>query len=198
MKDIAQSPPPDTAAHLEGRILAVVALLLVGIGFWQHYTDYVEAEQRGHFAASVQTAPGRPVAPLPGRQSARGRGAARPDRLQTDRLRPHRIPGKCLILSVIEVLSVRPTAASKKVIRHIDALPNMREVAAVIAKNARENVAGADVISVGSLFAEPRPGGVQYSVVVIVPEPGGKDFSLSFVISTSRSTHLWPPCTGRG
>ena len=58
MKDIAQSPPPDTAARLEGRILAVVALWLVGIGFWQHYTDYVEAEQRGHFAASVQTAPG--------------------------------------------------------------------------------------------------------------------------------------------
>ena len=58
MKDIAQSPPPDTAARLEGRILALVALLLGGIGFWQHYTDYVEAEQRGDFVASVQTAPG--------------------------------------------------------------------------------------------------------------------------------------------
>jgi len=58
----------------------------------------------------------------------------------------------------------------------------MREVAAVIAKNARENVAGADVISVGSLFAEPRPGGVQYSVVVTVPERSGKDFGPSFVM----------------
>jgi hypothetical protein len=58
MTDIAQFPPPDTAARLEGHILAVVALLLVGIGFWQHYTDYVEAEQRGDFVASVQTAPG--------------------------------------------------------------------------------------------------------------------------------------------
>ena len=58
MKDIAQSPPPDTAARLEGRILTVVALSLVGIGFWQHYTDYVEAEQRGDFVASAQTAPG--------------------------------------------------------------------------------------------------------------------------------------------
>ena len=58
MKDIAQSPPPDTAARLEGRILTVVALSLVGIGFWQHYTDYVEAEQRGDFVANVQMALG--------------------------------------------------------------------------------------------------------------------------------------------
>ena len=58
MKDIAQSAPPNTAARLEGRILAAVALSLVGIGFWQHYTDYVEAEQRGDFVANVQTALG--------------------------------------------------------------------------------------------------------------------------------------------
>jgi hypothetical protein len=58
MKDIAQSPQPDTAARLEGRILAVVVLSLVGIGFWQHYTDYVEAEQRGDFVANVQMALG--------------------------------------------------------------------------------------------------------------------------------------------
>jgi hypothetical protein len=50
--------PPDIVAHLEGRMLAVLALLLVGIGFWQHYTDYVEAEQRGDVVASEQTAPG--------------------------------------------------------------------------------------------------------------------------------------------
>ena len=58
MTEIAQFRPPDTAARLEGRILAIVALLLVAIGFWQHYTDYVEAEQRGDFVASVQTAAG--------------------------------------------------------------------------------------------------------------------------------------------
>jgi len=47
--------PPDIAIHLEGRMLAVLALLLAGIGFWQHYTDYVEAEQRGDAVASEQT-----------------------------------------------------------------------------------------------------------------------------------------------
>ena len=58
----------------------------------------------------------------------------------------------------------------------------MRDVAAVIAKDARENLAGVDVISVGPLYSEQAPGGVQYSVVVIVPERGGKDFSPSFVM----------------
>jgi hypothetical protein len=61
----------------------------------------------------------------------------------------------------------------------LDTLPSMRDVAAVIAKDARENLAGVDVISVGPLYSEQAPGGVQYSVVVIVPERGGKDFSPS-------------------
>jgi hypothetical protein len=39
-----------------------------------------------------------------------------------------------------------------------------------IANYAREELAGVDVISVGPLFAEPEPGGVQCSVIVIVPE----------------------------
>jgi hypothetical protein len=43
-------------------------------------------------------------------------------------------------------------------------------------------LAGVDVISVAPLCAEQAPGGVQYSVVVIVPERGGKDFSPSFVM----------------
>jgi hypothetical protein len=58
-------------------------------------------------------------------------------------------------------------------------LPNMRNVAAVLAKDASENLAGVDVISVGPLYAEQMPGGMQYSVVVIVPERGGTDFAPS-------------------
>jgi hypothetical protein len=46
-KDGVEQPPRlDAAALLECRSLAATALLLVGIGFWQHYTGYVEAEQR--------------------------------------------------------------------------------------------------------------------------------------------------------
>jgi hypothetical protein len=55
MNEIEQSPAADTAARLEGRRLAAGALLLVGIGFWQHYTEYVEAEQRSELVASVQS-----------------------------------------------------------------------------------------------------------------------------------------------
>jgi hypothetical protein len=55
MNEIEQSPPSDTVARLEGRRLAAGALLLVGIGFWQHYTEYVEAEQRGEFVTNVQS-----------------------------------------------------------------------------------------------------------------------------------------------
>ena len=58
----------------------------------------------------------------------------------------------------------------------------MRAAAAAIADEARENYGGVDVISVGPLFAEPGPGGVQYSAVVIVSERGGKDFVPSFVM----------------
>ena len=52
--------------------------------------------------------------------------------------------------------TIRPT---------LDMLPNMRDVAAVIAKGTRENSAGDDTISVSPLFAELALGGVQYSVV---------------------------------
>ena len=64
----------------------------------------------------------------------------------------------------------------------LDMLPNMRDVAAVIATDARENLDGVDVVSVGPLLADPVRGGVQYSAVVIVPERGGKDFVPSFVM----------------
>lgn len=54
---VEQFPRPGAAARLECHSLAATALLLAGIGFWQHYTGYVEAEQRGDVVASVQTAP---------------------------------------------------------------------------------------------------------------------------------------------
>jgi hypothetical protein len=66
--------------------------------------------------------------------------------------------------------------------RTLDMLPNMRDVAVVIAKDASENLAGVDVISVGPLYAELAPGGTQYSVVVIVPERDGKEYSCSHVV----------------
>ena len=55
MNEIEHCPPADAAARLDGRRLAAGALLLVGIGFWQHYTEYVEAEQRSEFVAGVQS-----------------------------------------------------------------------------------------------------------------------------------------------
>jgi len=58
MNELEQSPTPDTAARLEGCLLAVGALLLVGIGFRQHYENYVDAEQDRASINSVQTAPG--------------------------------------------------------------------------------------------------------------------------------------------
>ena len=54
---VEQFPRRGAAARLECHSLAATALLLAGIGFWQHYTGYVEAEQRGDVVASVQTAP---------------------------------------------------------------------------------------------------------------------------------------------
>jgi hypothetical protein len=48
-------------------------------------------------------------------------------------------------------------------------LSNMRDVAALIADDARENLAGVDVISIGPLHAaEPAPGGTRYSVSGVV------------------------------
>jgi hypothetical protein len=58
----------------------------------------------------------------------------------------------------------------------LDMLSNMRDVAALIADDARENLAGVDVISIGPLHAaEPAPGGTRYSVVAIVPDRTGED-----------------------
>jgi hypothetical protein len=76
----------------------------------------------------------------------------------------------------------------------LDMLPSMRDVAAAIAEDAREHFAGVDVISVGPLLAEQKPGFVQYSVVV--PDRGGKDF----VVKTPISTTTNPPSrlNGRG
>jgi hypothetical protein len=45
--------------------------------------------------------------------------------------------------------------------------------------DASENLARVDVVSIGPLFAELAPGGMQYSVVVIVPNRDGKDFAPS-------------------
>jgi hypothetical protein len=56
MNEIEQFLPPDAAARLEGRRLVAGALLLVGIGFWQHYTEYVEAEQRSEFVVQSRSA----------------------------------------------------------------------------------------------------------------------------------------------
>jgi hypothetical protein len=67
----------------------------------------------------------------------------------------------------------------------LDMPPNMRDVSARIANYARENLEGVDVVSVGPLFGEigeMASGGVQYSVVVIAPERGGKDFAPYYVM----------------
>lgn len=55
MNKVEQCPPSDTAGRVDGGRLAAGALLLLGIGFWQHYTEYVEAEQRSEFVAGVQS-----------------------------------------------------------------------------------------------------------------------------------------------
>jgi hypothetical protein len=39
----------------------------------------------------------------------------------------------------------------------LDMLPNTRNVAAVIAKDASENLAGVDVVSIGPLYGEQTP-----------------------------------------
>jgi hypothetical protein len=70
MNELEQRPAPDSGARLEGRILAVGALLLVGIGFWQHYENYVEAQESRVPIASEQAAlwraDGSTVALMPG------------------------------------------------------------------------------------------------------------------------------------
>jgi hypothetical protein len=47
-----------------------------------------------------------------------------------------------------------------------DMLPNMRDVAATLANDARER-GGVDVISIGPLWVEPVVGGRQYSKLIL-------------------------------
>ena len=58
MNECEQRRASDVGARLEGRALAVVGLLLVGIGFWQHYDNYVDAEESRASIAVEQTALG--------------------------------------------------------------------------------------------------------------------------------------------
>jgi hypothetical protein len=58
MNECEQRRASDVAARLECRVLAVVGLLLVGIGFWQHYDNYVDAEESRVSIAAEQTALG--------------------------------------------------------------------------------------------------------------------------------------------
>jgi hypothetical protein len=68
MNEFEQRRASDAGARLEGRALAVVGLLLVGIGFWQHYDNYVDAEEARVSIAAEQTAPAddSPMAVMPG------------------------------------------------------------------------------------------------------------------------------------
>jgi hypothetical protein len=56
------------------------------------------------------------------------------------------------------------------------------DAAAMIAKDARENLGGVEVVSVGSVFAREIQGVQCHAVVAIVPDRDGKDFVPSQVI----------------
>jgi hypothetical protein len=58
----------------------------------------------------------------------------------------------------------------------------MPDVAAMIATDARENLGGTDVVSVGSVYAREVQGVMTHLVVAIVPDRDGKDFLPSEVI----------------
>jgi hypothetical protein len=64
----------------------------------------------------------------------------------------------------------------------LDVLSTIRDAAARIAKDARDNLAGIDVVSVSPLLVEQVLGGFQYSIVAIVPDRNGKDFTPSYVL----------------
>ena len=72
----------------------------------------------------------------------------------------------------------------------LDMLPTMRAVAEAIAEDARDNLAGVDVINVSPLYAEPVPGGTLSSF----PSATAKTFRPTLSCSISRKTHLWPNC----
>ena len=66
----------------------------------------------------------------------------------------------------------------------------MPDVAAVIAEDARENLGGTEVVSVGSVFAREIQGVQCYLVVAIVPDRDGKDFVPSQVILDVTQNHM--------
>jgi hypothetical protein len=66
----------------------------------------------------------------------------------------------------------------------------MPDVAAVIAEDARENLGGTEVVSVGSVFAREIQGVQCYLVVAIVPDRDGKDFVPSQVILDTTQNHM--------
>jgi hypothetical protein len=64
----------------------------------------------------------------------------------------------------------------------LDTLPDIHNVAAIIAQDARENQAGVDVISVGPVYGEPADHVLQFSVMVIVPGRDGDNFAASQIV----------------
>jgi len=64
----------------------------------------------------------------------------------------------------------------------LDTLPDMHNVAAIIAQDARDNQAGVDVISVGPVYGEQVDHGLQYSVMVIVPSRDADNFAASHIM----------------
>jgi hypothetical protein len=66
----------------------------------------------------------------------------------------------------------------------------MPDVAAVIAEDARENLGGTEVVSVGSVFAREIQGVQCYLVVAIVPDRDGTDFVPSQIILDTTQNHM--------
>jgi hypothetical protein len=66
----------------------------------------------------------------------------------------------------------------------------MPAVAELIAKDARENLAGVEVVSVGSVFAREIQGVQCYAVVAIVPDRDGKDFVPAEVVLDTSQNYL--------
>jgi hypothetical protein len=60
----------------------------------------------------------------------------------------------------------------------------------LIAKDARKNLGGTEVVSVGSVFAREIQGVQCYAVVAIVPDQDGKDWVPSEVILDTAQNYL--------
>jgi hypothetical protein len=67
----------------------------------------------------------------------------------------------------------------------LDTLPDMRNVAAIIAQDARENQAGVDVISVGPVYGEQADHGLQYSVNQSRRSTRCRTCAIAFPVSVS-------------